>query len=153
MKGFLADRMILGGKSLRQALNASNIARLLVSCTEQTAPCDTASLISNLPLQVARRAGVQLQLFDVQADPGERDNLLAVTVHPSRRMNASARDINEVASTMLGHYLSAVRVARKRIERVKEEQRDGHPQGRGYEMVVWFCRRALYFRTKPSHLY
>eukprot|EP00966_Prymnesium_polylepis_P211230 4891603-Prymnesium_polylepis.1 len=96
---------------------------------------------------MARSAGVQLQLYDIYADPAEVDDLLVVAdssggAHVStRRRNASVRG-PEVAATMLGHYLSAVRVARRSIERAKSEGRNGHPQGRGYEMVVWFCRQV-----------
>ena len=108
---------------------------------------------------------MQLQLYDVHADPSEADDLLApssatalgapatdaadavwgaraVLGARGARRNTSVRERREVAATMLGHYLSAVRVARRSIERAKGEGRDGHPQGRGYEMVVWFCRQV-----------
>ncbi|KAL1503078.1 hypothetical protein AB1Y20_011143 [Prymnesium parvum] len=100
-------------------------------------------ILSSAAAQIARRAGVQLQLFDIDADPREMENLLAPSAAPrSARWNASSRGYAEIAGTMLGHYLGAVRVAQRSIQKAKEERRDGHPQGRGYEMLVWFCRQV-----------
>ena len=86
-------------------------------------------------LQAARAAGVELQLYDVYADPRETRDLLA-DPHSDE-----ARRRTEIVGALLGHYLSAVRVARRAVERATEQKRIERLP-RGYEMTVWFCRQV-----------
>ena len=46
---------------------------------------------------------------------------------------------------MLGHYLAAVRVGKRNIQRAYDEDR----VKRGAMMVVWFCRQVEYSWTLP----
>lgn len=92
-------------------------------------------------LRAAQRAGARLQLFDLHADPHERHDLLwsdnqRHELLISRRSNGTRRA--EMAGALLGHYLAAVRVARRAVVQAREQGR--LPQF--WEMTVWFCRQV-----------
>ena len=93
-------------------------------------------------LRAAQRAGALLQLFDLHADPHERHDLLRGDQQPhealvvGRRTNGTRRA--EMAGALLGHYLAAVRVARRAVVQARQQGRN--PQF--WEMTVWFCRQV-----------
>ena len=89
-------------------------------------------------LSAARKLGVDLQLYDLHADPSEAHDLLGGLTR-----GVSSRNETHVASAMLGHYLAAVRLGRRSIERAYEEKR----VNRGGVMVLWFCRQVEYSWT------
>jgi len=79
-------------------------------------------------LRAARAMGVQLQLFDLHNDPAERHDQLS-------GRNASVRAAT--ASALLGHYLSALRVAHRAVGQAQQEGRLA-PEA----VKVWFCRQV-----------
>ena len=87
-------------------------------------------------LEAARRpdGGVQLQLFDLQTDPQERTDLLG-----ARAGNASGRQWERTAASLLAHYLSAVRVARRATRLAYAEGR----LTRGKVLKAWFCQQVF----------
>ena len=93
-------------------------------------------------LRAAQRAGAKLQLFDLHADPHERHDLLGGDTQQhelaivGRRTNGTRRA--EMAGALLGHYLAAVRVARRAVVQARLQGR--LPQF--WEMTVWFCRQV-----------
>ena len=89
-------------------------------------------------LEAARRpdGGVQLQLFDLQTDPQERTDLLSV---PRADGNASGQQWERTAASLLTHYLSAVRVARRATRLAYAEGR----LTRGKVLKAWFCQQVF----------
>lgn len=117
-------------------------------------------------LQAARARGVELQLFDLHSDPAEGRDLLAPRVADPGASGASAngaagaagstpgsshRNETSIAAAMLGHYLAAVRIGRRSIERAYDEKR----LNKGGVMVLWFCRQVEHSwsvaRWRASH--
>jgi len=86
-------------------------------------------------LEAARRSdgGVQLQLFDLQTDPQELNNLLSAGAG-----NASGQ-WQRTAASLVTHYLSAVRVARRATRLAYAEGR----LTRGKVLKVWFCQQVF----------
>ncbi len=82
-------------------------------------------------LRAALASGVRLQLYNLQADPHERRDLM-------RDGNATRRSRAQLAGSLLGHYLSAARVAVRSVARARQEGRVGRARE---EMTVWFCRQ------------
>ena len=102
-------------------------------------------------LRAVRRAGVEMQLYDLHADPAERSDLLA-----GQRLgnnDEAEPQTNETRSkvvlvgNLLGQYLSALRVGRRNLERAHTEGRVERGGARGWEMVVWFCRQVEFSWT------
>ena len=90
--------------------------------------------IGRARLEAARRphGGVQLQLFDLQTDPQELNDLLSVGAG-----NTSGQ-WERTAASLVTHYLSAVRVARRAT-------RLAYAEGRltpGKVLKVWFCQQV-----------
>ena len=86
-------------------------------------------------LEAARRpdGGVQLQLFDLQTDPQELNDLLSVGAG-----NASGQ-WERTAASLVTHYLSAVSVARGATRLAYAEGR----LTRGKVLKVWFCQQVF----------
>ena len=86
-------------------------------------------------LEAARRpdGGVQLQLFDLQTDPQELNDLLSVGAgHASGQWERTA-------ASLVTHYLSAVSVARGATRLAYAEGR----LTRGKVLKVWFCQQVF----------
>ena len=145
IKGFRADRWLL------HRLGESN-GSVLGSARETRAR-----------LRAVRRAGVELQLFDVQADPGERTDLLAglrlghkvaflirevASVHANETLiRNETRAKLTLVGNLLAYYLGALHVGRRNLERAQAEGRVERGGTRGWEMIVWFCRQVEFAWT------
>ena len=141
IKGFRADRWLL------HRLGESNGSVVLGSARETRAR-----------LRAVRRAGVELQLFDVQADPGERTDLLAglrlghkvevASVHANETLiRNETRAKMTLVGNLLAYYLGALHVGRRNLERAQAEGRVERGGTRGWEMIVWFCRQVEFAWT------
>ena len=80
-----------------------------------------------------------MQLYDLHADPSEANDLL-VSSGSGGGGSGTHRNETSIAAALLGHYIAAVRVGRRSIERAYEEKR----VNKGGVMVLWFCRQVEY---------
>jgi arylsulfatase A-like enzyme len=136
MRGFPADRWLLWRLAEHLGGNSSGGSSSIRRFGAQR-PSAAARLLA------ARAAGADLQLFDLHADPAEMHNLLRhePRIAPAaiggglHRMRSNETSI---ASALLGHYLAAVRIGQRNIQRAYAEAR----LRKGSVMVVWFCRQV-----------
>jgi len=84
-------------------------------------------------LRAARRAGAEVQLFDVGRDPAEGRDLLQ---KPGR---AGAARRRATAAALLGHYVRAARAARRGTETA---QREGRLDSSGHLVIKWFAKQV-----------
>lgn len=95
-------------------------------------------------IHAARALGVEVQLFDLHADPAESNDLLGGASGGGGASSGGGggghRNETSIAAAMLGHYLAAVRIGRRSIERAYDERR----LNKGGVMVLWFCRQVEY---------
>lgn len=138
--GFPADRWLLA----RQAADEDPAARLNKGgqVGGGTIAASSAGAATSSPYgrrRMARAAGIELQLYDLHADPAEKVDLLSAS---SSSLTPPApkghRNLSAVAEAMLGHYLTAAKAGRKAIDRAFAEGRVTRDQ----MMVVWFCRQV-----------
>ena len=148
LRGFRADRFLMWNVHGRNhSARCHSVCRVAAANAASAAHHRNAeekvAIVHNgsnaARLQAARAAGVELQLYDVHADPREEHDLLAAAA--PRGDGDEARRRTELVGALLGHYLSAVRVARRAVERAAEQRRIERLP-RGYEMTVWFCRQV-----------
>lgn len=88
------------------------------------------------PARDAAYAGAAAPTLDRQAKAGR-----ALLTRPARVGAGNGTRRAELAGALLGHYLAAVRVARRAVAQAKEQGRLSQP-GKGWEMTVWFCRQV-----------
>ena len=130
-KLIVADRRCLAlprDVSSSDSLRGFDAAQLLLAQLPQR-PNRTAAAW----LRAARRAGAELQLFDVGRDPAEDRDLLQ---KPGR---AGAARRRETAAALLGHYVRATRAAQRGIEAA---QREGRLDSSGHLVIKWFAKQV-----------
>ena len=139
MAGFPADRWLLyqlAEEGQQQARNRSTVGRRLGGGGGGSGR--RADRIN-----AARALGVDVQLYDLHTDPAEANDLLGGGGGGGSSSGGSSgggghRNETSIAAAMLGHYLAAVRIGRRSIERAYEEKR----LNKGGVMVLWFCRQV-----------
>ena len=72
--------------------------------------------------------------------------------HQSEAANESPADRQALVASLLGTYVSALRVGRRSLERAYAEGRVERGSARGWEMIVWFCRQVEFGWTEERWL-